>query len=730
MNFQSKDTSLITILSSEHGRLRREQRDIDKRDLRKALKYGTRQRAWGQRWLVEYDGITFITNDSMTKEVTAYPSPLPEMELEPEMVEQHTKATSLLHAKPGLSTSHTVIVIDNSGSMLSKKNNVLLYRDSQNAAFSMTALEFVAEQLFNQTAVNSDLVSLVKFSSRAKVEIDREPIDWIVYNKLLSHRNTDRFDDRKTAPSFDILCSQSNYLPALEQASKLLEMAHHENCASSLFFFSDGELTDSSSLMIASSEANKRVCDQIAKMVEKFGKSAFTVTICGLGDVDDDFTSLKDMAAAARKAGAKATFEFCQKTANSISSAVSSLVSSTTESRTALMEGRRHRLTQREDLRNEKETPVKFDWQYFWILDHYVYSPERKKFFSSHLLPFGSVQSDPREAWRREEDPPRYLAINRNYVGKGAERVAFRARLSDSDSVQGFAFDPMIAKETKNVERIDEKIAFHEGFAETQDLANYLASEFNKRLQGIPNFDPHVTPRIEFLRCSVLLLDDPDWPTGARGVLVEKMLNTERFPWTKWNDNNGMVDGVRVLMHLDVDFELKQLQKEKEHALGAITEEEEESDDDDDDDASLPDVEEPHFNQIDTDTAAGISASDYLQAFTHFTYRYTNGRVMVCDLQGIFNTDMVPPTLELTDPAIHYSSRKGRRMVFGRTDKGPSGMKSFFRTHKCTKICKYLRLSAKNSSWKKDWRNDPTRREQVGGTTSKTQWRRPQIIDN
>lgn len=216
MNFQSKDTSLITILSSEHGRLRREQRDIDKRDLRKALKYGTRQRAWGQRWLVEYDGITFITNDSMTKEVTAYPSPLPEMELEPEMVEQHTKATSLLHAKPGLSTSHTVIVIDNSGSMLSKKNNVLLYRDSQNAAFSMTALEFVAEQLFNQTAVNSDLVSLVKFSSRAKVEIDREPIDWIVYNKLLSHRNTDRFDDRKTAPSFDILCSQSNYLPALE----------------------------------------------------------------------------------------------------------------------------------------------------------------------------------------------------------------------------------------------------------------------------------------------------------------------------------------------------------------------------------------------------------------------------------------------------------------------------------------------------------------------------------
>jgi hypothetical protein len=86
MNFQ-KDTSLITILSSHHGRLRREQRDIDKRDLQKAFKHGTKHKAWGQRWLVEYDGITFITDSTMRREVTAYPSPLPEMptDLSPKM---------------------------------------------------------------------------------------------------------------------------------------------------------------------------------------------------------------------------------------------------------------------------------------------------------------------------------------------------------------------------------------------------------------------------------------------------------------------------------------------------------------------------------------------------------------------------------------------------------------------------------------------------------------------
>ena len=77
---------------------------------------------------------------------------------------------------------------------------------------------------------------------------------------------------------------------------------------------------------------------------------------------------------------------------------------------------------------------------------------------------------------------------------------------------------------------------------------------------------------------------------------------------------------------------------------------------------------------------------------------------MVCDLQGVYNTDMIPPTFELTDPAVHYGSTKGRRMVFGRTDKGRSGMKAFFKTHKCTPICKMLHLSARNKEWSCDWR--------------------------
>ena len=99
-----------------------------------------------------------------------------------------------------------------------------------------------------------------------------------------------------------------------------------------------------------------------------------------------------------------------------------------------------------------------------------------------------------------------------------------------------------------------------------------------------------------------------------------------------------------------------------------------------------------------------------IEAFTHFTYRFTNKRVMVCDLQGIFNTDTNPPTIELTDPAIHYASSKGRRMVYGKTDKGRSGMNAFWKTHKCTNVCKLLHLSAKNRKWSRDWRSESTQR--------------------
>jgi hypothetical protein len=52
-----------------------------------------------------------------------------------------------------------VLVVDNSGSM--NTHNICLHRDRQTAAYSTVALEFITEQIFNDTANNSDVFSLI-----------------------------------------------------------------------------------------------------------------------------------------------------------------------------------------------------------------------------------------------------------------------------------------------------------------------------------------------------------------------------------------------------------------------------------------------------------------------------------------------------------------------------------------------------------------------------------------
>jgi hypothetical protein len=65
---------------------------------------------------------------------------------------------------------------------------------------------------------------------------------------------------------------------------------------------------------------------------------------------------------------------------------------------------------------------------------------------------------------------------------------------------------------------------------------------------------------------------------------------------------------------------------------------------------------------------------------------------MVCDLQGVLDMTSTPPKFELTDPCIHYASRRGRKMVFGRADRGKKGMHEFFKTHNCNAVCRLLEL--------------------------------------
>jgi hypothetical protein len=455
-----QDTSLITILSSTHGRIRREQRSIDKRDLQKAMKYGTCLKNWKGRWKFEYDGITFITDPSKRQEITAFPSPLPDVRIDIKTKSDHSNLKELLNRKPKLSTSHTVFVIDNSGSMLSKRNDIHLYRDSQDAAFSLTALEFVAEQILNKTAVNSDLVSLIKFSEHPQIALEREPIDWITYNEILSHRNREKFEKRMEAPEMDDRLGHSNFIPALEDAHRLLKQGQHDHCALSIFFFSDGLSTDYIQKGISYDESINMMKNIISKMASEFG-DRLTFNTVGRGDKCGEFESLKGMADAATCAGARGSFERCDKTAHSISSAISSLVTATSETMVALREGKQRTYTQRVDLISETDANVKTKWKFFEIHEHYIYNPTRKTFVKADsFVPLSACREGENSRLCTEI---KYLAVNSNYLGKGAERVTFRCRLSRSAKRRGFVLGELVAKETKDIERLEEKEKFHKG---------------------------------------------------------------------------------------------------------------------------------------------------------------------------------------------------------------------------------------------------------------------------
>ncbi|CAD7696787.1 unnamed protein product [Ostreobium quekettii] len=82
---------------------------------------------------------------------------------------------------------------------------------------------------------------------------------------------------------------------------------------------------------------------------------------------------------------------------------------------------------------------------------------------------------------------------------------------------------------------------------------------------------------------------------------------------------------------------------------------------------------------------------DVLQAFSHWTYRATNGFLMVVDLQGLKASE----GYMLTDPAIHCKElcTMDGRYLFGTTNLGQKGMEAFFATHRCSDVCKGLNLS-------------------------------------
>ena len=85
-----------------------------------------------------------------------------------------------------------------------------------------------------------------------------------------------------------------------------------------------------------------------------------------------------------------------------------------------------------------------------------------------------------------------------------------------------------------------------------------------------------------------------------------------------------------------------------------------------------------------------VTPGEVAQAFSHFSYVFTNKTRLVCDLQGIYDEGL--SLFKLTDPVIHYHNcfKEHNTKIYGRSDMGRRGIKAFLNSHKCNNLCRLV----------------------------------------
>lgn len=645
----------ISILSSTHGRMRRAQRSIQKRDLQAALKYGRKEPSISDRGHLNYKfrfaDIVYITDETCTREITSWAAPgsgidLPLKEISPSLQLSHDAASQCILNKMHW-TSHTVVIVDQSGSM--RKADVDGGATRSDAVWLALALDFVRKQLENGEATSTDVVSIIIMNKTSRVVVDRQPMDWLLYNRIIELLRTQE------------PCLDGNYGPALDRAGDLLAFNVEGTFALSLFFLSDGKPSDKILRGFQpSTYHSEMVCERMDALLSRFGRRLSVVAV-GFGRSGEDFSVLEMLASRPTKFGGNGQFYASNLNAKCLVVAFSSLISSTMATKTELSElgcskPRQIRIVEREANDIADEDYLSEDWHYYW-----------KKNVSCETW------SEAGSKWNRRpfQSPAAVgVAYRHKYFGEGAERLV--AKFREFDDRDNFVGPLLVSKESRyQVDANEDPKEFHKVFCKTQARAQAVAEEFNKRLNAIPGMSMSI-PRVHFLDCSVYTVYH--YELGYVGVLVEEQLDPEKYK--KWNDNKGGVEGKPP----DSTTVPAAGCSKMPETLAAIAESDEED-------------EEEESNYKTNSASFLIKNDDIPQAFSHFSYRMSNRKQLICDLQGVLDESTVPPLFKFTDPVIHHRSETGRKNVYGRTDRGADGTDDFFKTHACSELCRMLKCT-------------------------------------
>lgn len=232
-------TSTLCFHETEHGRLRRKQRGIDKKDLQGAIRYGTieygkKRRNGHSTFIYKYKDIVYIVDAVTQQEITCYAEPIPleTIHLSNLMMLEYEQQRKKVKNDISCWTSNNVIVIDTSGSM--KTSDVWGARNRLGAVLISVALDFIAYKIENGEGKMTDMISIITLCDVPQIILEEEPCSWVTYNKIVTIYMNNILKPKGHGP----------FIPALTLAETLLCRYNTAACVPTLIFLSDGSPSD------------------------------------------------------------------------------------------------------------------------------------------------------------------------------------------------------------------------------------------------------------------------------------------------------------------------------------------------------------------------------------------------------------------------------------------------------------------------------------------------------
>jgi von Willebrand factor type A domain len=217
-----------------------------------------------------YKDIVYIVNSRTQTEITCYarPTVLTPIPITTQMEIVAEKDIQKVQNDLDCWTSHTVMVIDISGSM--RASDVWGTRNHLKAVWFSVALDYIADRLERGNASSTYVISILTMGDHPTLVYKEEPTSWVLYNKIVSLYSTRRFNPK----------GHGNFLPSLAAAEALLKRNSNASCNAALLFLSDGAPSDGGPMV------KECIVEKVESLAKSFGRR-LSFTAIGIGQLDD-----------------------------------------------------------------------------------------------------------------------------------------------------------------------------------------------------------------------------------------------------------------------------------------------------------------------------------------------------------------------------------------------------------------------------------------------------------